>query len=306
MGYKTGQSGMSVLLGKESIPGTEAGTISTKLGLIQSIEGIELGFEPRKIWSLQNQYMAFAKSGAAKFGWQAKFVVQNFQFLYYIAGAESVSGTGPYTHTVSFANQLPSYSAELINDDLGYSRKFLGSKMGELTLNAVKGEEIVADATWKALSASKDTTPQSAAELSTEPWLFDHVNILTLNGVTKLDVAESLTWRINRNLVEKHTLGQNEPRFIAEGRREHELTLDIHSDDSEILDIVLNETEFQVQLKLEKDAANDYATITFPKCRVFQHDMQFPGEETVKESVPIVVIGDPTISIVDSIASYAS
>jgi len=310
VGYKDGESGISVLLGKETTPGTEASTIATKLGLIQNISS-KTGFDMIEGNTSFSQDRRYATAGKKIANWDVDFIVQNFQFLYYILGTHAVTGTGPYTHTLSQANKLPSYSAELIDDDLGVSLKMLGSKADSLDLKCTAGEEISASMGWKAMDHTKEVTPQSAAEIDTDPWVFDQVSVFSLDSVSKVDVATDISVKYNRNVDPRTTVGSKTPRFVKEGKRPWELTIEQYQDDVELYDLVANETAFATQLKFVKNASNDEATLTFNQCRVFDPGYGFGGDDALKESfsvIPYAKSGQTlvTVSVIDSIADYTA
>jgi len=310
MGYKHGEDGLSALIGNESTPGTEATSISTKLGLIESITP-KTGFDMKEGYSSMSQDRRYAKSAGKIAEFDVRFTIQNFQFLYLIMGGHSVTGTGPYTHTLTQSNTLLSSSAELIADDLGISRKILGAKANNLEIRCAEGEEIKSTMGFKGMDYNKDATPQSAAELTTDPWMYDHASIFTINSVSKIDVASDLTIKCNRNLNPRKTIGSNTPRFVKEGKRPWEISVDQYQDDTEIYDIVANETEFATQVKFVKSASSDEMTMTFNQCRIFEPGQDLPGDDVLKENFTIIPYAKSgqtlmTTTVIDSIADYSS
>ena len=308
MAYKIGSAGLAVLLGKETTPGTEASSIAKKLGYAPSITP-KVELEMIKGQSAFSQDIRYTKHVRKSPAFEVEFDVLDWWWLYAIMGGHSVSGTGPYTHTLTLANKLPSYSIEAISDDLGESFKFLGSKMDEMELSIAEGSPVKAKTSWKAMDFIKDTTPQSAAEGTGDPWMADEVTILTVNGVSRIEHHMDLTLKLSRNLLYGRTGGQSAPRFIAENRREWEIEAELYQVDNTLFDLLTNSTEFQFQVKLVK--GSDSITMTWPKCQLEAVDYSWQGDNPLSESmkvVPYAQSGDTivTITTVDTIADYTT
>lgn len=304
--YRHGNEGISALIGVETTPGTEAGTIATKLGGLTEIQATPFGYAPRKKWTLHSQAMKYSRHGEPEFGWKAKFFVQNWQFLYYVAGGHAVSGSGPYDHTLSMNGRLPSYSAELVHDDLGWSKKILGSKCSKAVVSMVKGQEIEAETEWIGMSGEKETSPQASAELATDPWMFDQVKVFTVDAVEKLDVCDNLKLTFDRQCIARTTLGLNTARWVAEQTREVSIEGLFYINDTEFIDLVTAETEFVVAIECEKLDAEDELVLSFPKCKLHT-DILNKGDAEIGSDVPLTIVGDPSVFTVwDSIADYTT
>lgn len=129
-------------------------------------------------------------------------------------GTDAVTGTGPYTHTISQANTLPSFTIE---KNLGnfQSIQFAGCRIGKMTLNV--------PATNEAANVSYDATGQSAAILTT-PTTFSVVNespfvfaegALTLFTHARAEVT-SASITIDNGLKSTYTFsGNHGPSFIT-------------------------------------------------------------------------------------------
>ncbi len=307
--YKHGEAGLGALIGKETVPGNEATTILKELGLLQNVSGIQLGNEKREGRTIGSQDQVYAMHGRGIYAWSAEFMVQDFQFLFPFFGGHAQGAGPPFTHTLTQVNRLPSYSVELFNEDLGISRKVLGSKGNEMKLELVEGEEVMATTDWIGMSGEKDVSPGSPSELVGNPWMYDECTIFSVDSVEKVDATLDMTWTYSRNVVAKGTLGQKNPRFVKEGKRTHLIEAELYSDDMEILDIVTGFTEFSTQFKLVRQAAADEMTITFPQCKIFNHDNQLTGDDVWKEKLVIEPFADSsqvplTAIVIDAIDDY--
>ena len=310
--YIHGEAGLSCVYGKEVTPGTEATTILNKLGLIQDITGVELGYDNKDTTSITTQQVTKTTAVRGKYNFTVTFLVQNWQFLFLVYGAYVggfPSGGPTYTHKLEAVNRLQSYSFELINDDRAISRKILGCKVIDMKISFIEGEEIKVEMSFTGMSTEKDATPQTASELSVAPWFYDHVTIFSVDAVEKVDKALELTWKFTRNSEPRRTIGSKEPRFIKEGKRKHEIETELYSDDLEVYDIVKGFTEFITQIKAVKAAATDEITIDFATCRTTLRQGDLPGDDVVKERFtihPYAVQGTQVSipTILDTIADY--
>ena len=130
--YIHGETGITALYGKETTPGDEAATITTQLGLVQDITGIELGYEEKDTYSITSQQRLLSRSIRGNYQFTVKFLMTDCRFLFMVFGAYKASyptTNGVTTHILEMINRLPSYSFEIINDDRGISRKVLGCKV---------------------------------------------------------------------------------------------------------------------------------------------------------------------------------
>jgi len=288
--YIHGESGISCVYGKEATPGTEATTILNKLGLIQDITGIELGYEEKDTMSITSQAVQKTTAIRGKYNFTVTFIVQNWMFLFIAYGGyvnTFPSGAGPWTHKLEATNRLQSYTFELINDDRGISRKVLGCKLIEMKVSFVEGEEIKVEMSFTGRSTEKDPTPQTASELAIAPWFYDHVTIFSVDAVEKVDRALELTWVFTRGSEARRSIGSKEPRFIKEGKRKHLIECELYSDDLEIYDLVAGFTEFVTQIKCVTDAGNDELTLDFATCRTVLRQGDLPGDDVSKERFSI-------------------
>lgn len=315
MGYKHGETGLSVLLGKEAIPGTESSwTTTRKLGLIQNFSS-RTGFEQKSGKTTFSQDVAYQKSGRKIAEFDVEFFIQNFWWLYPICGGETyqvdIPSAGFNTHTLTQSNLLPSYSAELIDDDLGVSTKLFGEKANDFSLKCPDGGELLNKMTWKGMDFDKDVTPVSAAEDATDPWLFDHLTLITMNAQEKKDVNVDLTWNYNRNVEARTGKGSKVPVFVKESGRVHEIIIDQYQDDMETFDLVANETDFITVLNFVKTVSEDQLVATFNQCRVFDPGHSRPGDDALKENFsifPYAKAGQTLLDlpIIDTQTEYAT
>lgn len=309
--YIEGESGQQAVFGYESSPGTEATTIDKRLGVVQSVDPIDIGYEQKDGYSIASQQRLYSRAVRGNYAFSVDFFITDFRFLHQFFGAYAVSGTDPYTHVNTHSNELPSLSYEIMNDDLGVSRKVIGCKAVNGSISWSEGEELKAKIEYLGRSSEKDITPQSSSEGTKVPFFADEMTIASLNSVERVTDVMSGTWNINRNSEVRRSVGSKEPRFIKEGKVLHNIELELYQQNMLLYDLAMDETEFQTQLKFVKDAGNDEASFTFPQSKVFKPNQAIPGDDVLKESPTIEVFRDygselVTASIIDAFPSYVT
>lgn len=148
---------------------------------------------------------------ALSFGIQAHYnSIEPWEILYAAMGAASApSGAGPYVHTLTLDDTLPSYTIETIagKDRAGTTsaRVFAGCMCNELTMSLqARGTAapMLIETTWIARDESGETTATSQTFSDDDtPVLHHHVGDITWNSATisKTEI-ENITIRINNAL----------------------------------------------------------------------------------------------------------
>jgi len=308
--YIEGESGQQALFGWESTPGTEAGTIDKQLGITQSVDPIDLGFESKDGYSITSYDRLYAREIRANYAFSVEFYAINFRFLHFLFGIHNVSAGPPYTHTLT-QGAKPSASFEIINDDLAVSRKVLGCQAVGGEINWAEGEEISGKIDFIGRDAEKEATPQSSTDTAKVPLFADEITIVDVNSVSRLSDVISGSWKFGQNAEARHSVGSIKPRFIKQGKRLYSIDLEMYQQNMTIWDLVQNKTEFQTQLKFVRTASSDEATFTFPQCRIFNPGQAIPGDDVLMESPTIEVMRDYgseiiTASIIDDLADYTA
>lgn len=135
--------------------------------------------------------------------------VQNGQFFKYILGSVSTAGSDPYTHTISEASQLPSFTLESSNKDASESvalvRRWQGCKVNRATFEAREGEQIILNLDEfqaKSMTHNKSgvrgyaaMSANSVDPLTTQPYFFFE-GAISIAGST---IARIRSWRLEVN-----------------------------------------------------------------------------------------------------------
>ena len=129
-------------------------------------------------------------------------------------GTDAVSGSGPYTHTISTSNTLPSLTVE--KGIGGYqSLQFAGCKVGKFSIKAPTGNEpVTMTADLSGQSVAILTSPTAISVTNEIPWEFSEAS-LSLGGNARADVT-NVTLDIDNGLKETYTYsGNHGPSFIT-------------------------------------------------------------------------------------------
>lgn len=129
-------------------------------------------------------------------------------------GTDAVTGSNPYTHTVSQANALASLTVE---KNLGnfQSLQFAGSRVNKLTIKAPVGNEPVQfSADMMAQSAAILTSPTAVSITNEMPFVFAEAS-LTLDSNARADVT-NVELNIENGVKDTYTYsGNHGPSFLT-------------------------------------------------------------------------------------------
>ena len=238
--------------------------------------------------------------------------VQNGRIIYYGMGSHSVTGTNPYTHTVTGGATLPSLCLEgQYTGTNRFLRYYIGTKVNTLDLEAVEGGEVKSSISFISAKGYKSTnTVSTVTQTTTTPFMY-HKGAVTIDSYASYAVT-TFKWSVNNNLKPIHTIRQTNGQYaqvVVEGKREYEITAEIVIQDvatynTAIYDLLIAGTTFTTTIDVRR-SANDSMVMTASNCtmRGAPHNIPEPGEE-VRVSVTIKP-RSCSWTIVDAIASYA-
>jgi len=257
--------------------------------------------------------------GARTLSGSIPFLVQNGKILAMMLGSCNTTGTGPYTHTITGAQILPSMCIEAVMNDgtNNFLRYFRGVKISGGRLSAEEEGELKATIDIEAaLAETSSNTKSTLAAVTTKPYAF-HQGTCTFWGTT---FARVLNWSIDikRSVKPRRYIQSTNGAFpyeINEGARDIELSATIVAADdlgtgthgTEAMEELLSPTAagFDVSLVLTR-GANDTITISNPtaqKCHLKSAPHPLGTGEDSPISLSILMKG-VEITVVDSISSY--
>lgn len=208
----------------------------------------------------------------------------------------------PYQHTITNSNTIPSYSIEHVIN-AAYSHKFFGSKLDELTFTMTKGQTVISETTFKsATNPDPDLTPGDPTQSSITPYEFHQATTLIVNEVEYKCTTRQMVTNMSNGLEGDSSLCSRDVTSITEGFRKFILTLEIREADSTLLSLLKNRTEFAASIVVTR-GDGDTITYTIPKAKLFEMSYDYGGNPVI-DILPIRVISDWTIVVVDDVPTY--
>jgi hypothetical protein len=99
-----------------------------------------------------------------------------------------------------------------------------------------------------------------------------------------------------------YSLSSRDASAITEGTRDCTVNLEIRGADETLMNLLKNRTDFAISMVINR-GTNDTITITISNAKLFAPSYDFGGNAVV-DVLPIRVIGNWTVSVVDTLSSY--
>jgi hypothetical protein len=159
----------------------------------------------------------FNMYGEAKFGGTVEgplFPSNAIELLIASIGTDAVTGSGPYVHTITQANTLPSLTVEKVLGDY-QSLQFAGCRVSKLSIKAPVGNEPVnISADFMGQSAAVLDTPTAISVTNEIPFVFAEASV-TLDSHARADIT-NLQLDIDNGLKDTYTYSQlHGPSFLT-------------------------------------------------------------------------------------------
>jgi hypothetical protein len=170
--------------------------------------GLMMGTRDRQVFNLYGE----AKYSGAIEG--PLFPTNAIQLIVAAIGVDAVTGSGPYTHTLSQSNSLPSLTVE--KNIGGYqSLTFAGCRVGKLSVKAPVGNEpVTVSADLMGQSVAVTTSPTAVSVVNEMPFVFSEASV-TLDSHARADVT-NISFDIDNGLKETYTYsGNHGPSFLT-------------------------------------------------------------------------------------------
>ena len=298
----------NIQIGKETTAGTETSSYVQFCGITQRGDVSPTIQEAELLIANMSGRLASdqALHGESEYGLSVTTRLQTGQPFYWLMGGLSTSGSSPtYTHAISNANTVPSHSIEFVVDEGGsaeFSHKFLGCKLDTLELSLTQGSPVTASMSFMALTHSIDTTPGSPTSRTTVPYEFHQLTTITVNGVSYATDVTNATISMSNGCERNYSLSSRDASAITEGTRDCTVNLEIRGADETLMNLLKNRTDFAISMVINR-GTNDTITITISNAKLFAPSYDFGGNAVV-DVLPIRVIGNWTVSVVDTLSSY--
>jgi len=229
-------------------------------------------------------------------GGEIPIVLQDGHPVAYAFGNDSVSGTGPATHTITPKEdgKPPSQTLEATYYGRGggsdFVRTFAGATPNSLELSMNEDDELTAALTYWAMGVSTGSSPTTGISVpSTDPWLFaDASSELTLFGTTFARFID-FTFSLENNLTEgryiapeaSHPTGDSRDPFeITYGNVDYELTATIAVEDDSLYQELISPTAggFQLVIEFQRGGSGYLFRLTCDGCQFTEAPHEIPGE----------------------------
>lgn len=238
----------------------------------------------------------------------------------WLLGDDTVSGTGPYTHTITpkqtgkppTATLEANYYAGPDGSDM--SRAYVGCMPGTGSIEVNNEEELQLSLDVRALGLTADTyddsrTPTTGVTLpDRSPWKFSKLNSdLSLFGTTFARL-EDFTLDIDNQPTTERYIESNEapePYEVLYGPGDWSLTVDLAITDSAVYQELVGPTSggFSGSIEFVKNT-NETLNISLSDCQIPNAPHTIPEEGKILTSVEVNV-RDLTITVDDSVGSTA-
>lgn len=278
--------------GKEATFGTAVSTASFLPDTGCTIEADPGWFSPQVMQGFRD-LQVYNMYGEAKFTGAIEgplFPSMGIQLLAGAIGTDAITGTtAPYTHTISQANTLPSFTVEKIIG--GYqSQQFAGCRIGKYALKCSAGNQPV--------SVTANVTGQSVAVLDTPtaesitneiPFVFAEA-ALTFHGNSRAD-AHNVTIDIDNGLKESYVFnGKHGPGYITPVTLKVSGSFDVvwdSLDDATYGDFTTmeNGTLGSLSLALTHPSNDGSVTITLPQVAISKYKTDLKVSDVVMSTV---------------------
>lgn len=248
-------------------------------------------------------------------GGEVPIVLQDGHPVAYLLGADSVSGSGPYTHeiTAKQTGKPPSQTLEAVYYGRGggtdFVRTFQGCvpASGEFSMN--EDDELTLSLSYWAMGVTTGTSPTTGISVpSDDPWLFadssSQLSLFSTSFARFMDFSLS----VENNPEEgryiapdaDHPSGDSRDPFeITYGNAGYELTATIVIEDDALYQELLNPTSggFDSVIEFQRGGSGDLFRITASGCQFTEAPHEIPGESGKIEVEVTIVPNTLTIEI---------
>jgi hypothetical protein len=223
-------------------------------------------------------------------------VLQDGHPVAYALGNDSVSGSGPYTHTLTpkMDGLPPTQTLEATYYGRGggsdFVRTFAGATPNECTLEMNNDDELTASLSYYAMGVSTGAAPTTGISVpGTNPWLFaDASSKLSLFGTT-FARFQDFSLSISNNLDpgryiapdSAHPTGDSrDPYELTYGNVEYELSTTVVIEDDSLYQELISPTAggFQSVIEFQRGGSGDLFRITCDGCNFSETPHEVPGE----------------------------
>jgi len=135
-----------------------------------------------------------------------------------LLGNMSTTGAGPYEHTFTMANTLPTFTTKITNDALAYLRTFGNCKINSMTMTFTAGEPV--RMRFEIFSSTGNMDAYSGSKISAvveskSPYVTQGLTLLIAGG-TSYRRFNTLEFTVSNNLEKVPVLQSRYPEYLVE------------------------------------------------------------------------------------------
>lgn len=267
-----------VSFAEESTEFTEESPVNW-LGAVQSIDPTQKNNVERHRNAGALNYFAWTP-GALENMASIRYKVNDGRFLLMAMGSEAVVGTDPYTHTLSVARPLPTFTLEFaaMHPTTNLVRRFIGCVVQKLTLSLDVNNVLFADVDIIAREVAKYTTKTTMTPVTTAPYNFDQ-GTLTLNAGT-IATLRTFEWTLDNGVDPLTHIGGRMLNAYDQKGADTIATLDLTAKDSTFYDLAFADppTEIDGDINMVRTATSDEFKVAIYNMPIDENKIKSPDD----------------------------
>lgn len=209
-----------------------------------------------------------------------RYKINNGQFLLMAMGSEAVVGTDPYTHTLSVARPLPTFTLEFaaMHPSTNFVRRFIGCIVQKLTLSLDVDGVLFADVDIVAREVAKYTARTTITPNTAKPFNFDQ-GTLTFQAAT-IATLRNIEWSIDNGVEGLPHIGTRKLNAYSERGANTLATMDLTGQDATFYDYYIADppTEVDADINLVRTATSDEFKIAMYNMPIDEHKLKSPDD----------------------------
>ncbi|MCK5160047.1 MAG: hypothetical protein KAQ99_00585 [Candidatus Aureabacteria bacterium] len=230
------------------------------LGAVQTLNPHERNNIQRHRHAGGLNYFAWTP-GQKEYIFALRFKVNVGQIFHMVYGTEGVTGSDPYTHTLTPKRPLPFFTKEFAIPLPGtanfFTRRFVDCKVSKCTLGLTLNDVLIADFDCVALSMATYTTKTAITDITTKPYSFEQCTP-TINSVNQT-LMRDFSFTIDNGVKALGHIGSREANAHEEGGVDDTLTMDFTAVDDTLFNLMNADppTQVNANMKFVRTAASD-------------------------------------------------
>lgn len=290
---------------EEATPGVEQSPVNW-LGIIQTLNPRERNNIQRHRHAGSINYWAWTP-GLKEYILAFRIKVNVGQIFHMAYGTEDVTGTDPYTHTLTPKRPQRLFTKEFAIPLPGtsnfFTRRFIGTRVTKLSLGLTISGVLIADFDCAALSMATYTTKTAITDITTKPYSFEQCTV-TINAVAQT-LLKDFTHTLDNGGGPLGHIGSRDPNAHDEAGADDTVSLAFTAKDNTLFNLMNAEppTQFDANAKFVRTATSDEFDIQWKDAPAEDSPITLPETGVLPNSFTILPLRSQLV-IIDSIAAY--